>query len=152
MGVVAHNTRILNDRLVLGMCVCVCTVIHKSRNRKLPTPFTRNCPISIHDITWGNISRSTSQLLKPCLSSKTPRIRTTIFPHVLYHYLTRSLTLRKERKLQVFGTIVFRKTFGPKKAILSNLRYGKRRHFIYAGNLILLGYWNLRWVGHVAGI
>jgi hypothetical protein len=48
---------------------------------------------------------------------------------------------------------VFRKTFGPKKGIFSNLSYGITRHLvIYAGNLLLLGYCNLRWAGHVAGI
>jgi hypothetical protein len=37
--------------------------------------------------------------------------------------------------------------------ILNNIRYGRTRHLMnYAGNILLLGYWNLRWAGHVAGI
>jgi hypothetical protein len=41
--------------------------------------------------------------------------KTIILPVVLYGCETWSLTLRKEKKLRVFGNRVLRRTFGPKR-------------------------------------
>jgi len=57
-------------------------------------------------------------LLSSSLLSKTLKIkiyRTTILPLVLYGCETRSLTLREERRLQVFENRVLRRVFGPKR-------------------------------------
>ena len=61
---------------------------------------------------------SVQNLLSSRLLSKILKVkiyRTVILPVVLYGCETWSLTLRKERKLRVFGNMVLRRIFGPKR-------------------------------------
>ena len=58
---------------------------------------------------------SVQNLLSSSLLSKNLKIkiyRTIILPVVLYGYETRSLTLREERRLRVFGNRVLRRILG----------------------------------------
>jgi len=57
-------------------------------------------------------------LLSSRLLSKNLKIkvyRTVILPIVLYGCETLSLTLREERKLRMFGNMVLRRIFGPRR-------------------------------------
>jgi len=61
---------------------------------------------------------SMQNLLSSRLLSKNLKIkiyRTVILPVVLYGCETWSLTLREERKLRVFGNMVLRRIFGPRR-------------------------------------
>ena len=91
----------------------------------------------------------------PSKNLKIKIYRTTIFPVVLYGCETWSLTLREDRKLEVFENMVLRRIFGPRRDEAT----GKWRR-LHNEELNDLYSWpnivrviksrRMRWTGHVA--
>jgi len=101
---------------------------------------------------------SVQNLLSSSLLSKNLKIeisRTIILPVVLYGYETWSLTLREERRLEVFENRVLRRIFGPKRDEVT--REWRKLHneelddLYCSPNIVLvIKLRRMRWAGHVA--
>jgi hypothetical protein len=81
--------------------------------------------------------------------------KTIILPAVLYGCETRSLTLREEHRLRVFGKRVLRRIFGPKRnEVTGEWRklHSEELHNLYlSANIIRQNKSRrMRWAGHVA--
>jgi hypothetical protein len=81
--------------------------------------------------------------------------RTIILPVVLYECETWSLTLREERRLQVFENRVLRRIFGPKREeIIAKWRklHNEELNDLYSSpnTLRVIKSRRMRWAGHVA--
>jgi len=81
--------------------------------------------------------------------------RTIILPVVLYGCETWSLTLREERKLRVFGNMVLRRTFGPRRDEVTGewrrLHNEELNDLNPSPNIVRMKKSSrMRWAGHVA--
>ena len=86
---------------------------------------------------------------------KIPASRTIILPVVLYGCKTWSLTLREERKLRVFESMVLRRIFGPRRdEVTGEWRrlHNEELNDLYSSpNIVwVIKSRRMRWAGHVA--
>jgi len=86
---------------------------------------------------------------------KIPASRTIILPVVLYGCKTWSLTLREERKLRVFESMVLRRIFGPRRdEVTGEWRrlHNEELNDLYSSpNIVwVIKSRRMRWTGHVA--
>jgi len=94
-----------------------------------------------------------SRLLSKNLNIKI--YRTKIFPVVLYGCETWSLTLREERRLRVFESMVLRRLFGPRRdEVMVEWRrlHNEELNDLYSSpNIVrVIKSRRMRWAGHVA--
>ena len=81
--------------------------------------------------------------------------RTIIVLVVLYGCETWSHTLREERRLRVFGSMVFRRKFGPKRdGVTGEWRklHNEELNDLYSSliNIRVMKFRRMKWAGHVA--
>ena len=101
---------------------------------------------------------SVQNLLSSRLLSKNLKIkiyRTIILPIVLYGCETWSLTLQEERKMRVFGNMVLRRIFGPRRdEVTGDWRrlHNEELNDLYCSpNIVwVIKSRRMRWAGHVA--
>ena len=96
-----------------------------------------------------------SRLLSKNIKSKI--YRTIILPVVLYGCEIWSLTLREKRKLRVFGNMVLRRIFGPRRDEVTGewrrLHNEELNDFYSSPNIVrVIKSRRMRWAGHVARI
>ena len=130
------------------MCVCVCVCDQNSIPEEIKSRLRSGnaCHYSVQNLL-------SSRLLSKNLKIKI--FRTIILPIVLYGCETWSLTLQGERKLRLFGNMVLRRIFGPRRGEETGewrRLHDEELNVLYSSHNIVrvIKSRRMRWVGHVA--